>query len=382
MDVELIPGLILNVALLITLSAVYEAFSWKLPDGINRKHRASFPWVSGVILAAMVLAVMNTHFHAAPGVLIDSRSILISLGALFFGLVPAVIAATVALVFRFLLGGAGTIAGVMIILSSLAIGLLWRWRFRNREYQIPALELYAMNFLVHMATVGSLWFFLPDEINRTVTQNLVLPILVLFPLVGFMLSRLIQGQVKQKMAQAELQGLRWMLDPSSNWEDYEKEFHNGSQSVHISSLNRYNKHGMILHTLGEELLAEIVNDYMRLLATSSVIFEKDGHYAYAMFASGWCQQLEQASIHGCRGLPENSPQKIRNYHCHTSSWEDCARQCVETGREMDVACRGGLRIFALPIFVGKEVVGAINFGYGSPPVSRQELQKLSQRYGM
>ncbi len=47
---------------------------------------------------------------------------------------------------------------------------------------------------------------------------------------------------------------------------------------------------------------------------------------------------------------------------------------------MDVPCHGALRLYAVPIWANDNVVGAINFGYGSPPSETNQLILLSQKY--
>ena len=121
----------------------------------------------------------------------------------------------------------------------------------------------------------------------------------------------------------------------------------------------------------KETLKEIVSDFMVLLGTSCAIYEKNGNYALGIFSSGWCRFLDGASY---KLTETNNLEEAFNsgiWHCHESCWKDASIIAMETGKPTDVECRGGIRLYTLPIKIKDEIIGAINFGYGDRSFRRK-----------
>jgi two-component system cell cycle sensor histidine kinase/response regulator CckA len=83
-----IIGLVNNAALLLALGVLYDAVRYR-------------PWgrkpilqqvVTGLILGAIGIAVMLNPWRFAPGVVFDTRSVLLSVAGLFFGALPTLLA--------------------------------------------------------------------------------------------------------------------------------------------------------------------------------------------------------------------------------------------------------------------------------------------------
>ena len=121
MNEGLTIALIYNAALLLALSFVYEV-GFMLPARL----RKFAPYVSGLIVGLVGMIIMATPFELRPGIVFDTRSILISVTALSFGFVPAMITVVMTGVFRIIGGGVGVLPGLATILSSAIIGLIWR----------------------------------------------------------------------------------------------------------------------------------------------------------------------------------------------------------------------------------------------------------------
>lgn len=117
------PFLILlnNVALLLAMGALYDAFSLS-----GTQHSLRNKIVTGICVGLIGIGLMSIPLASVTGVIIDARSILLSVTGLFFGIIPTVIAVVMTVAFRIMEGGQGTIAGITIIVTSAAVGLVYR----------------------------------------------------------------------------------------------------------------------------------------------------------------------------------------------------------------------------------------------------------------
>lgn len=150
----------------------------------------------------------------------------------------------------------------------------------------------------------------------------------------------------------------------------------------FGELTNLNTSRLILDSVGLALLSDIVSDLQDLLGTSCAVYERNGDYALSFCASGWCRHLALRSRELGAGSDNGLAPRSGRWHCHESNWNVAARYSMETGQPVDVASRSGLRLFAVPIRAGEEIIGSISVGYGDPPRDAEELQKLTVIYGV
>ena len=209
-------GLANNAALLLALGLLYDTI------GLERQsEKPSVQVLIGVILGAIGIAVMMTPWEFAPGVIFDARSVLLSVGGLFFGSVPTLVAVLMTGLYRLYLGGGGAWTGVAVIATSGAMGVGWRYLRRNGLETVSSLELYILGIVVHIAML--LWMLsLPWSVAVEVLSRISLPVMTVYPVGTVLLGRLMTGRLERSQAGERLreseERFRTVADVTHDWE--------------------------------------------------------------------------------------------------------------------------------------------------------------------
>ncbi|MHB8071117.1 MAG: PAS domain S-box protein [Candidatus Cryosericum sp.] len=198
-------ALVSNVSLLIAMVFVYELVSARLLKLETRLHQV----MMGLGLSIIVVAVMTTPWVLEPGVVFDTRSVLISISGLFFGAVPTVIVMIVTSAYRLSQGGAATLMGISVIVASGLAGLAWRRMLKRPLTNLTWGSLLGLGFAVHVVMLA-LTFTLPWQTALHVLSRIALPVLTIYPLstagIGaLMVNRLKHEQADQALKQSEIQ---------------------------------------------------------------------------------------------------------------------------------------------------------------------------------
>lgn len=192
MNTTFLIELVNNAALLICLGLAYDIF-YRQKEGRSIFITQVF---FGLSIGIVSIALMSTPAKFTPGIIFDTRTILLCVTGLYFGPITTGIAILIAAGYRYNLGGIGAIAGIATILTSGAIGVLWS-RNREQEEKVYSLkELYAFGLTVHIVMLMCM-FLLPTEVIQKTIRSLILPATVIYPLGTALLGYLLCSQKKR-----------------------------------------------------------------------------------------------------------------------------------------------------------------------------------------
>ena len=192
MNIDLTFNLIYNLSMLLVFSFVFSIVNNKI--GKVTKGR---DFLAGLLIAGIGLTIMINPVPYTVGIIYDGRSILLSMTGLFFGVIPTMIAVLVMGLYRIFLGGAGMVAGLATILSSTAIGFIWR-KYRLKKFILDKenfliFELYVFGIVVHSVMLFNQFLLLPN--GATVARDIMGPVILLFPIATVISGLIIRDQI-------------------------------------------------------------------------------------------------------------------------------------------------------------------------------------------
>lgn len=140
-------------------------------------------FANGLFGAAVSIAMMSFPFQLYSGMLLDLRTILISVMAVAMGVIPTGITAIAASVYWLAFGGESAIAGTAIILSCAGIGLVWgRWVFsKDDKWQWQWLNFFALGIVVHVVALACMVIF-PFLDSEEDILLIAWPVLLCYPI--------------------------------------------------------------------------------------------------------------------------------------------------------------------------------------------------------
>ncbi len=206
-----------NTALLLMLVFIFDLFVVRWRPGESSPYKVPVGLVVGIIGVIVIV----THWTLESGAIFDTRSILLSISGLFFGTVPTVIAMVMTAMYRYYQGGVGIVTGILVIVATGSIGLLWRHRVKKDLEHYTFWDFYRFGIIVHVVMI-LLMFTFPWDIAVNVLQNISLPVMIIYPLgtalLGMMMIRRLQrDQLLEKIKKDETK-LRLVTDYTSDWE--------------------------------------------------------------------------------------------------------------------------------------------------------------------
>ncbi|MCK9361985.1 MAG: PAS domain S-box protein [Syntrophales bacterium] len=200
-------GLIQNAALLLAAAFIFDVATTRWRAGQTVARDVAVGLATGVI----GIIIMVTPWTFIPGIVFDTRSVLIGISGLFLGWLPAAILMAMTVAFRLFLGGGGAWTGVGVIILSGAIGIAWRhfrgWPLDETSWR----ELYLFGIVVHLAMLAMM-LTLPWETALRVLSNIIVPVLAIYPVGTALLGTLMVNRLHREKSEEELRAANTFLD--------------------------------------------------------------------------------------------------------------------------------------------------------------------------
>jgi PAS domain S-box-containing protein len=193
-------GLINNAALLLALGLLYDMLIIRssADPGMGRR-------ITGGFLAGfMGISVMLTPWELSPGVFFDTLSVLLCSTGLFFGTIPALIAALMTAALRVFQGGGGVYMGTGVIAASASIGIIWRYFRKPVLHKISFSELFLMGATVHLAMI-SLTVLLPEGSRMKTFAAIAMPTMLIYPAGTAVFGKILSARIARRLAEDKLQ---------------------------------------------------------------------------------------------------------------------------------------------------------------------------------
>ncbi len=159
--------------------------------------------ITGLMYGGSAIAAMAMAYPVSEGLFFDSRTVLLSMGALFGGPIVAGLSAVIAGIYRLYLGGAGVYTGILTITTAIAMGLAFRHVIRGQVLRLTIFQILGFGLAVHIACL--LWFpLLPIPFIDIVLKKLALPFVGLLSLATLAMGLLLKQVQEMSMFESIL----------------------------------------------------------------------------------------------------------------------------------------------------------------------------------
>jgi len=191
--------LLQNIAFLLALVLIFDLLRVK----VRKQNIFAQKVFIGVLVGGTGILIMLTPWVLSPGIVFDTRSVLLSTSGLFFGATPTLVAMAITAALRIYQGGGGALTGVLVILATGTLGIIWHYHRRSTLIKVKGWELYIFGVIVHLVMLA-LMFTLPKESNQPVLTSISLPVLIIYPVGTLLLGLVLQNRLRRDAIREEL----------------------------------------------------------------------------------------------------------------------------------------------------------------------------------
>ena len=236
--IEILVNLLNNGLILLGLVFLYAATNYDPQTDTVRKKV-----IAGIVIGISSIFIMANPWRFSEGVFFDTRSILFGASGFFFGGIPTLIAMAFGISYRVYVGGIGVYVGVTTIISTSALGYLWKRYRKPQLFKNTYMEFYTLGVVLHIATLLG-FLLLPNGFD--IILSLMIPYLGLFPFLVMIIGVVILNQqfrlhmnrdfrTQTKLLQASMDSTRHMeiyaVDQHFNYLTF-NQFHHKSMKTY------------------------------------------------------------------------------------------------------------------------------------------------------
>ncbi|MCH8496453.1 MAG: ATP-binding protein [Balneolales bacterium] len=189
----LIIDVLYNLAVLIAICVVSGFID-------NRFSRSTLrgKLLQGLLFGLAAAVGMIFPYAAIGDAIFDARTVVISTGTLFFGPLAGVIAMGFAIIARVYIGGAATLAGIVVISLSFAISYGFYVYQNKRRAKYSVSFLFLMGLLVHLAMLAVLYTMLSEEAFTGFFGSFASTVIVFYPLATILIGKVLNDHFTSK----------------------------------------------------------------------------------------------------------------------------------------------------------------------------------------
>jgi len=195
----LIIELVKGIALLLALS-----FLQSVNIRFWRDHKMAGQVTSGFLFGGICIVGMMTPVVVTPGVIVDARSVVLSMAGLFGGPLVGGLSAVIAGGYRLWLGGSGVGIALALVFSCVLFGLLYRHAVLKGWTRIGGMQLLVFGFFIHGIGVFMFLMF-PARNAQSGLASLALPMLLTFSPATLFLGLLLRDGEDRHQTELALQ---------------------------------------------------------------------------------------------------------------------------------------------------------------------------------
>lgn len=157
----------------------------------------------GLLIGTAAVVGMMQPFVLYSGVIFDGRTVVLSVGTLFFGPVSGLISATMATIMRIGIGGDGLLTGILAITSAVAIGTYFHYRLHSKNTTPSVFLLYVMGLIVHVVLIA-IMFTLPETARQQFMEQVAVTVITFFPLATVLMGKVLSDQLTTRILERDL----------------------------------------------------------------------------------------------------------------------------------------------------------------------------------